>query len=168
MGGGTEGKTFVLKWPIGTVIREQRPKFNWTELHEGADSYVVMVRDLVKDEIVAFTDHPVKNTTWTPDRPLDRGRLYGWLVIATKDGKEVAHAPAAGMGRFKILDETGERLLEQAEIYAPGSRLVRGILLYRLGLVAEAQQDLAQLERANPDSKIVKALHNRVGLVNKK
>jgi hypothetical protein len=156
MGQGANTRDTVLKSPVGRNVREQQPTLAWTEL-KVASSYEVTVRDLSTDRIVASTKEPVTATNWTVDRRLERGRLYGWFVVAKKDGVQV-RIPTAGMGLFKVLDDAGERTLLRAEAEAPGSRLVRGVLLYRLGLIDEARRDFSSLQKANPESKTATAL----------
>lgn len=159
MNGGTEEEGPGLKSPAGTIVREQRPVFLWREL-EGAVSYRLTLRDLSGDVAVTEVSLPSAMTSWKLDRRLPRGRLYGWAVVASKDGKQL-RSPSRGFAQFRVLDEPGERLLGQVERAAPGSHLTRGILLYRLGLIAEARQEFAEAARANSGSKTVKALQRR-------
>ena len=149
-----------LASPVGVVLREQRPSFKWTG-PTAADSYEVVVRDLSTDEIAASTEEPIRTMNWTPNEPLKRGHSYGWIVSASVEGNRV-RIPSSGMGMFKILDESGDNKLQKVEAQAPRSRLVRGITLYRLGLIDEAQREFEQLKVANPDSQLVRALIQRV------
>lgn len=149
-----------LTSPVGVVLREQRPSFKWTG-PTAADSYEVVVRDLSTDEVAASTKEPIRTMNWTPNEPLKRGHSYGWIVSASVEGNRM-RIPSSGMGMFKILDESGDNKLQKVEAQAPRSRLVRGITLYRLGLVDEAQREFEQLKDANPDSQLVRALIQRV------
>jgi len=160
--GDSEGETFKLKHPLGIVVREQKPTLTWEGLSEpGQHEYSVVIRDLDTDNVVEFTEAPVRGTSWSPTRPLPRGKSYGWFVSTSKAG-ETVYAPAAGMGTFRVLDEDAERLLNSAGVAAPRSLLVRAIILYRVGLVREASEAFSQLERINPNSRTVKALRKRV------
>lgn len=145
-----------LQSPFGVVLRERRPSFAWTAL-DGADSYEVMVRDLSTDAIAASTERPIPATGWTPAKQLERGHLYGWIVTANREGNRV-RIPSTGMGKFKVLDDAGERKLRSAETQAPKSRLVRAVVMYRLGLIDEAQREFALLKKSNPKSQAVRSL----------
>lgn len=149
-----------LTSPVGVVLREPRPSFKWTG-PTATDSYEVVVRDLSTDEVAASTAEPIRTTNWMPNEPLKRGHSYGWIVNAILEGNRV-RIPSSGMGMFKILDESGVNKLQKVEAQFPRSRLVRGITLYRLGLVDEAQREFEQLKDANPDSQLVRTLIQRV------
>lgn len=149
-----------LTSPVGVILREQRPSFKWVD-PTGAESYEVIVRDLSTDEIAASTEGSIRATNWTPTKELERGHLYGWSVTANREGNRV-RIPSSGMGMFKVLDQSGERKLQNVETQAPKSRLVRSVIMYRLGLIDEAQREFALLKDSNPNSQLVRSLALRV------
>lgn len=156
MGTSGPGPGFSLLGPIGTIVKADKPEFHWRPL-TGATSYVVAVFDSNFNKVESSQQQ--SGTEWSPASSLKRGELYSWQVTAIKDGKEiVAPAPPAPDAKFKILDGSKARELEQARRTHPGSHLVLGILYERAGLLDDAERELIALYRANPDSKIVRKL----------
>jgi hypothetical protein len=149
----------ALTSPVGVVVREQQPNFKWIGPAK-AEQYEVVIRELSTDEIVASTEGSIRITNWTSAKPLKRGHLYGWTVVASAEGNRV-RIPSSGTGMFKVLDESGERRLQKVETQVPRSRLVLGIVMYRLGLVDQAQREFELLKETNPDSQLIRSLNQR-------
>jgi hypothetical protein len=142
--------------PVGTVVKADRPEFHWRPL-TGATSYAVAVFDSNFNKVAS--SQPQTGTEWSPASSLKRGELYSWQVTAIKDGKEiVSPAPPAPDAKFKILDASKSRELEQTKRTHARSHLVLGILYERAGLLDDAEREFSALYRVNPSSQIVRKL----------
>ena len=64
--------------------------------------------------------------------------------------------------RFRILSDAEEKKLRTVERPSPKSRLLLGLLFFRSGMVAEAEEQFAQLARDNPESRPVQRLIHMV------
>jgi hypothetical protein len=137
--GSSEGVTFSLLNPVGTVTLSNRPIFEWQPL-AGATSYQVHILDT--DFKVVAESGPVTATSWSPPTALDRGGVYLWQVSAVKEG-EVIFAPAAPRpeARFKILTGSKTHEVQQAVKAQAGSPLERGIIYAHMGLLDDAERE---------------------------
>lgn len=157
MGGSGGVASFTPRSPVGKVVRETRPAFSWSPL-AGARSYTVSVVDSKFRPV--SQGQTLKQTSWTPTAPLSRGAVYSWQVTATlEDGTEVT-APAAPtpQARFRVLDADAHNRLTRLEKAAPNSRLARGVAYARAGLLDEAETELKELLKENPDSQVARDL----------
>lgn len=154
LGGGES--SFSLLGPVGKVVRDSRPTLRWTPL--GGDAgYVVTVRD--SQGRTAATSGTISSTEWSVTRPLRRGEVYSWQVLAVKDGAEaVSPPPNAPDARFKVLEETAEDELGRAEQLRPRSRLLLGALYARAGMLDEAEREFRELVNDNPRSSVARKL----------
>jgi anti-sigma factor RsiW len=156
MSGDVQGNQFVVTEPVGKVMLSDRPTFRWAPL-EGATGYVVEVFDEKFNLAVAssqFMDH-----SWTPLKPLKRGRIYSWQVKAIKEGQEFkSPRPPAPEAKFRILDQAKADELAQAQRAYASSHLTLALLYAQAGLLDEAEQEFRALEQSNPDSAIVRQL----------
>ncbi len=151
LGGGPEvlmgptpvSSAFRLVEPVGTAVVSDRPAFRWQPLAE-TDAYVVSVAD---ETLRPVAESPrVSMTTWTPERPLARGRTYVWQVTAYRGSQSVtASAPPAPLAKIRILDGETARLLEQTAAAHPDSHLLLGILYARAGVRGEAESHLSRV-----------------------
>lgn len=156
MGSADSGPGFSLIGPAGTIVRADRPTFRWKSLN-GATSYVVAVFDSSFNMVASSQAQP--GTEWSPVNPLKRGETYSWQVTATKDGKElVSPAPPAPDAKFKILDASKMKELEQAKRMFSDSHLVLGILYERAGLLDDAEREFKTLYSSNPKSQTARKL----------
>ncbi len=137
--GRSEGVTFKLLQPVGTVTLSSRPTFGWQPL-AGATSYQVYVLD-TNFKVVAESG-PITATSWSPPTGLARGVVYLWQVSAVKEG-EVITAPAAPRpeARFMILTGSKMRAVQQAVNAQAGSHLVLGIIYAHTGLLDDAERE---------------------------
>lgn len=86
------------------------------------------------------------------DRPTLR-----WQVKALKDNQEIkAPQPPAPLARFRVLAKKEIEKIEQAHAQFASSHLLLGRLYAEAGLLDEAEREFRALERANPDSEVVK------------
>ena len=156
MGSADSGPGFTLIGPVGTIVRAERPGFRWKALN-GATSYVVEVFDSGFNKVASSEAQP--GTEWSAVNPLKRGETYSWQVTAMKDGKElVSPAPPAPDAKFKILDASKMRELEQAKRMYSDSHLVLGILYERAGLLDDAEREFKTLYSSNPKSQTARKL----------
>lgn len=157
MGGGGEGVPFRLLSPVGTAALTNRPMFLWRPLKD-ATQYRVVIFDDSDHEVAA--SEPLATTQWTVPRPLSRGQVYSWQVIATlPDGREViSPAPPAPSAKMKIADqETAQKLTLTKRTYA-NSRIVLGVLYAQDGLLSRAEREFQALLRDNPESPVARKL----------
>ena len=71
--------------PVSTVVRSDRPTFEWKSSGDDA-SYQVVIYEWGEAEPVMISDK-LKGTQWEPDQPLKRGSEYSWNVDVLVDGK---------------------------------------------------------------------------------
>jgi hypothetical protein len=152
-------RTFRLVGPAGKVIASDRPTLRWQPV-EGAESYRVEISDPNANYREVATSPALAANEWRIDRPLERGRVYSWQVVALKGGEEVAKAPSpdAPEAKFKVLEGAKLAEIERAKKNYAGQHLVLGVLYAQAGLLDEAERELQALVAANPDSPEAKSL----------
>lgn len=160
MGGNESGREFSLLAPVGTVLTSDRPAFRWSKF-EGASGYVVEVYD---DQFKLVMSSPeVTSVSWTATQSLPRGKVYSWQVKATKDGQEVTvPRPPAPQAKFRVMDQGRLKEIANAKRAYGSSHLTLALLYAEAGLVSEAERELRTLQRANPQSEIVRKLLRQV------
>ncbi len=144
--------TFALLAPLGIAQLSDRPEFRWQPL-DGARSYKVQIFDTDFREVAS--SGTLTATTWKPERPLARNKLYQWQVTAKRGGETVrAPAPPAPEARFRVVDEATAARIEAAR----PSHLAVAILCAQAGLRDDARRELEAMRADNPDSDVVKKL----------
>jgi hypothetical protein len=138
--------------PLATAVLSDRPVFRWTPLG-ASTAYVVTLQDQTNGATIS--SRPVQGTEWTPVDRLARGTTYVWQVQASIDGQDViAPAPPEPPATFVVLNAVeAERLARM-----PESHLVRAVLYANAGVLDDAEQELNQLQKQNPDSEPVQQL----------
>jgi hypothetical protein len=156
LGEDEKGAPFRLLSPVGKIVPDNRPAFNWQPL-AGASSYTVNIVDARLNEVM--TSGPLTTTSWRPAKPLVNGSTYSWQVTAIKDGSPVV-SPVLPLppARFKILGRGRVGELEQARKAYANSHLALAALYARAGLRDETEAELLALLRANPRSRVVRNL----------
>lgn len=156
LGDSGNGLPFRLVGPLGQIVRPQQPTFRWRAL-EGAQSYKVVVTDADLNQVAASPS--LTATEWRVDKPLPPGGIYSWQVTASKDGTEIiSPVLPAPQAKFKVLDSSTARMLQQAERAYADSHLTLGVLYAEAGLLDEAEQELRALSRDNPRSDVAQKL----------
>ena len=151
-----EGVPFDLLKPVGTFVSSDHPLFQWEAL-EGASQYRVTILDL--NMTIAADSGWLANTTWTPDKPLQRDKTYIWQVAALRSGVEVlSPTPPAGEARFRVLDQHSYNRLDADRQKYSDSLLLLGLLYSGYGLLDDAEDNFQRLAEANPSSQPVKLL----------
>ncbi|MCW3055333.1 MAG: hypothetical protein JWN14_4503 [Chthonomonadales bacterium] len=145
--------------PAGIVVRSDMPKLGW-EATPNAVSYQCILTSPDDPTFKRAAPKPIPGTSWTMKKPLPRGKVYTWQVVATlRNGRHVA---LSGSPRFKVLEPAQAQALDQAaKIYA-GSHLTLGLLYAQEGVLDEAEQEVSALLALNPNSPIVKTLLDRL------
>ncbi len=155
-GGDTQGARFSVIEPVGKVMISDYPTFRWSRL-DGATGYVVEVYD-EKFNLVA-TSPQLTDNSWTAPQSLKPGEIYSWQVKAGKDGQEfISPRPPAPQAKFRILDQAKANELVQARRTFASSHLTLGLLYVQAGLLDEAEREFRALQKANPNSAIVRQL----------
>lgn len=155
-----EGHKFSVIEPVGTVLMTDRPTFRWS-LMQGATGYIVEVYDSRFNPMA--TSPQISGNSWVLPRSLPRGSVYTWQVKAMKDGQEfTSPRPPAPQAAFRILDQAKANELVSAKRAYGSSHLVMGLLYAEAGLLKEAEQQLRELQNANPDSEIAQKLLGKI------
>jgi hypothetical protein len=151
-----EGLPFQLLSPVGKVIQSTQPIFRWLPL-KGASNYVVTVTDADLNEIAI--SEPLTVLEWKIAKPLEPGAIYSWQVTALKEGKQITSPVLpAPQAKFKVLEQTKVEELRRARRSYSGLHLPLSVLYAQAGLLAESEQELQMLVKANPGSRIVQNL----------
>jgi hypothetical protein len=146
-------KRWRIVGPMTTLVRSLTPQFKWTST-ERADSYEVSIYDDAFNLI--DSSGPIRTTWWRTRKPLERGRLYRWMVTAEKDGKEIFAAPPRGAA-FTIIQEA-ELIDVQRKLTGSHSPVVRGLIYAEAGLLDEAEIELQRHLEFRPYDKQAKEL----------
>jgi hypothetical protein len=154
--GANEGGEFSVLGPAGVVLMSDRPAFRWSRL-EGATGYVVEVYDEQFKRVMASPE--ITTLSWSATQSLSRGHVYSWQVKAVKDGQEVTvPRPPAPQAKFRVVDQGSFNEISTARRAYGSSHLTLALLYAKAGLLNEAEQELRLLQRANPQSEIVRKL----------
>ncbi|MEN3328203.1 MAG: hypothetical protein V7638_3010 [Acidobacteriota bacterium] len=154
--GPNQKQEFSVLAPAGVVLMSDRPAFRWSRL-EGATGYVVEVYDSRFRKMMASPE--VATLSWNAVQSLPRGQVYSWQVKAVKDGQEVTvPRPPAPQAKFRVIDQESFNEISRAKRAYGSSHLTLALLYAKAGLLNEAEQELRMLQKANPQSEIVRKL----------
>lgn len=161
MSGGDGKAAFTVIEPVAEVLLADRPTLRWQPL-AGATSYEVEVFDESFNSVLK--SEQLQTTSWRVSKPLARGRVFAWQVKAIKDGQEFkAPQPPAPLARFRVLAKAEAEKIEQARANFASSHLLLGRLYAEAGLLEEAEREFRALQKANPESEVVKRLLSELG-----
>jgi anti-sigma factor ChrR (cupin superfamily) len=134
--------------PNGVVLDDPRPSFLW-----GGSPGAVYTVSVFDGDREAMRSVPLRSSAWTPERDLERGRMYRWQVEARR-GNETSIIPPAPQPAplFELLDDSAHRALDSARRRYPGDHLLLGVLAAHYGLQDEAIEELTRYQSAHPDS----------------
>jgi hypothetical protein len=142
--------------PFRSAVLDARPRFSWTPL-PGAQSYRVAVFDADYEEVAR--SETLRGTSWTPSQPLPAGVDLSWHVVAATGTGELS---SAGSDRaeavFRVLAPHEAAEVELGEDHYRDSRLMRGLLYSRHGLLHDAEREFRRLAEQNPGSPVARAL----------
>jgi hypothetical protein len=143
MGGKSGATDFAIIAPQGVIVESRQPHLQWAAV-PGATQYVVTVTDAQFNPV--RQSEALTTMSWVVPAPLQRGAIYFWEVqAATADGQTLT-APAASApdAKFKVLAPEALRLVRRARQRYAASPLELGVIYARVGLLAEAEQELQQ------------------------
>jgi hypothetical protein len=154
--GDDRGGKFSVIEPVGKVILSGHPTFRWSRL-DSATGYVVEIYD---DKLALVATSPwLNDLSWTAAQSLQHGAIYSWQVKTVKDGREfVTPRAPAPQATFRILDQAKANELVQARRAYASLHLALGLLYAQAGVLDEAERELRALQKANPNSAIVRRL----------
>lgn len=159
-GGGLRGSNnaqpFKLTYPSRTVIVTDRPNLKW-EKASGASSYRVYVNDQAGHEVARSEDLTSERTQWILPKPLKRGEIYIWTVVALVDGKEiVSPGPSSPEMKFQVLSARSLQQLNQLQ--KTRSHLALGVFYVKVGMIEAARREFQRLVQLNPKSATARIL----------
>jgi Putative zinc-finger len=155
------GVPFALQTPVGKVIRENQPLLRWKALKD-VKFYKVAVVD--SNFRVVAQSGELNSTQWKVDKSLTRGANYSWQVTAVKtDGSEtISPTSPAPQARFRVIEQGAFEEVKRMENSGTKSRLARGIIYAKAGLIDEARREFQALLNENPRSQIARKLLNSI------
>jgi len=157
---------FMLTSPPRTVIVIDRPTLKW-EKAPGASTYRVYVSDPTGQEVARSEELPSERTEWILPRPLKRGDIYLWTVVAVVDGKEiVSPGPSSPEMKFQVLAMSSVQQLYQLK--KAHSHLALGTFYTKVGMIVEAEREFQELARLNPNAEVVKKLLRSAQLIRRR
>jgi hypothetical protein len=139
---GAQDARDVLR-PSATAIEETQPELAWPRTNAGEYEVVVYA----DDEEVARSAM-LRGTRWRIDKPLQRGQLYRWQVIAA-DGT-ILPAPPAAPAAFRIVSARELAELRDARGRHPDDELLLGLLYAKAGVIDRAREHLRNYARTDP------------------
>ncbi|HEV7396688.1 MAG TPA: hypothetical protein VGN86_09290 [Pyrinomonadaceae bacterium] len=146
------GLPFRLLSPVGKVLLEQRPTFNWQPL-AGVNSYLVTIADDQLNEVA--TSGQLTNTSWRIPIGLKQGATYSWQVTAFKDGQRIiSPVMPAPQAKFRIADRSQREELGRMKREIPNYHLGLGVLYTRAGLLEDAEREFEALAKDKSQSEI--------------
>lgn len=150
---------FRVLEPVGTAVRDERPRFRWTAA-AGASGYEINIVEETSGALLVSQQLPAEVTEWQPPEPLPAGELYQWEVQALRDGAVIAKSPSppAPEARFRVLSKAAVAELEEAKRASRGSHLVMGIANARAGLLDDAIREFRLLAEQNPEAELPRQL----------
>lgn len=158
--GSNNKQPFKLISPSRAVIVSDLPMFSW-EKAQGASAYKVYVNDLAGHEVARSEELPPESIRWRVPKALKRGDIYSWTVVAVVDGKElVSPGPSSPELRFQILPQN--QLNQLRDLKKTQSHLALAVFYSKVGMLAEAEQELNELQSRNPGSRKLRALLNKI------
>lgn len=157
-GRGRDGSALEPLSPIGRIVVEDRPQFEWTAA--GRSRYVVEIFDEQYRPVA--TSPRLTATRWVPPHPLPADRILTWQVTAfDRAGAITAPRPPSSEARFFILERNRAQVIRSLERQERPSMSL-GIAYAESGALAEAQQELSALIAANRDVETARQLLQQV------
>ncbi len=158
--GNSSGQSFKLISPNRIVIIPDRPTFKWENV-SGAVSYRVHVNDPNGQEVARSEELSPERTEWVVTKPLKRGDIYAWTMVAVVDGKEiVSPGPSSPEMKFQILSPNSLQQLNQLK--KTRSHLALGVFYSNVGMIAEAEREFQIIVRENPNAPVIEKLQKEI------
>ena len=159
LGGDTAQNHFRVLSPVAEPVLTDAPEFHWEAL-DGARAYRVQVFD--PDYKLVASSPELAATSWTPDRPLERGKRYAWQVTAIRGASRVtAPQPPDPEARFEVVGAAEAGAIGQAR-QAPASHLVLAMRYAHAGLCRDALAEIDALQAENAGSPLVRQMRDGI------
>jgi len=143
---------FRVLSPVGEPVLQDTPEFRWEPV-EHARAYKVQIFD--PDYQLIASSPQITATSWTPDRPLTRGKRYVWQVTAIGNGPAItAPQPPDPEARFEVVAAAEAGAIQQA-----AGHLELAIRYAHAGLCREALSEIDGLGRENNGSALVQQMY---------
>jgi hypothetical protein len=157
-GRGRDASALEPLSPIGRIVVEDRPLFEWTAA--GRSRYMVEIFDEQYRPVA--TSPRLTATRWVPPEPLPADRILTWQVTAfDRAGSITAPRPPSSEARFFILERARARVIRSLEQQERPS-ISLGIAYAESGALAEAQRELSALIAANREVETARQLLQQV------
>jgi hypothetical protein len=154
--GPSKPDEFAPLAPLSMLVYSDRPEFRWQPL-KGALTYEVQVFDSEFREV--DSSGKIRETQWTPVRPLARGALYQWQITAYRAAESVrVPTPPAPDARFRVLNAETYTKIEAARTAPQPAHFLAAILLAKAGMKEEARKEMDAVAAANPNSQLVREI----------
>jgi hypothetical protein len=150
LGESPETLEFKVLTPVGEVVPDVRPAFQWEPL-AGARSYSVVIFDENLNQVLS--SRRLHATQWTPNRSLKRGQSYLWQVTAELGGSKSVSAPSppSPEARFHILDQQKADQIAHFQRAHPESHITLGILYAQAGVLEDGEKELRLIPQTDPN-----------------
>jgi hypothetical protein len=140
--------------PLSLTVYSDRPQFRWQAL-TGALTYELQIFDAEFREV--DSSGRIQATEWIPVRPLARGALYQWQIIAYRANDSVrTPTPPAPDARFRVLNSESFQKIEAAR--AMQEHFLAAVLLAKAGMKEEVRKEMDAVAALNPGSELVKEM----------
>ena len=160
--GSDSRQSFKLLFPARIVVVSDRPTFKWEKL-AGASSYRVYLNGPRGSVVTHSEELSPAHTEWTISKPLKRGEIYTWTVVALVDGKEiVSPGPSSPEIKFKVLSANSIQRLNLLK--KSRSHLALGVFYSREGMIAEAEREFQIVLNNNKSSEATQKLLRNIQL----
>lgn len=132
--------------PVNYAVDEASPVLNWQSVENAR--YVVTVLDQQLNEVVLSGE--LNQNSWRVSKNLTSG-LYFWKVsVLAANGAEISSD--APLAIFKVITGNEKDSLENT-IRQVKSKIVRGVIYFRAGLLDEAERQAEEELKQSPDSR---------------
>ena len=138
--------------PLSITVYSDRPEFRWQGL-PGALTYELQIFDSEFHEV--DSSGKIRTTEWTPVKPLARGALYQWQIIAYRANDSVrTPTPPSADARFRVLNAESFQKIEAAR--AMREHFLAAVLFAKAGMKDEARKEMDVVAVLNPGSDLIK------------
>jgi DNA-directed RNA polymerase specialized sigma24 family protein len=137
--------------PMGIVVETPNPIFRWQGSR--AARYMVSVYDERYNQIAQSEWLPGAQQ-WSVPSALRRGARYSWRLSVRQNGRTLVVLPLSSEARFRVLGTAEERQLSVLRGSPEDSHLLLGVSYAQMGLLEQAEEQLRELQKENPESEV--------------
>jgi hypothetical protein len=149
-GGQDRSLAIALLNPVNSAITDTTPTLEVKAL-SGATDYQISLEMADGNEEVPVPK-AVSPTRWRVATPLRPGTVYQWAVTAQRGNARVR----SPLVKFYVLSVAERRQIEEAKRQYAKNPLALGAIYARLGMLAEAEQQLREALQADPQQRVAK------------